>query len=106
MAFNPAPTVFFGTNYSENGTTLSIPIAAFPELTAAEADASTGDSRKFIFALLTGLEAAYAAIPAANRPAQMLITKSQGVLNQSNEFPVSFNVNFTVSATSVEVADE
>jgi hypothetical protein len=107
MAFNPAPTVFFGTNYSENGTTLSIPISAFPELTAAEADATTGDSRKFIYALLHRFHTTFTAIPAANRPSRMTVSRTIGAINPTNnEFATSFTFNFTVSANDVDVAAE
>jgi hypothetical protein len=107
MAFNKAPTVFFGTNYSENGTTLSIPISAFPELTSEEADATTGDSRKFIYALLHRFHAAFSALPAANRPTRMTVNRTIGAINPAtNEFPTSFTFNFTVAANNVDVTDE
>ena len=39
--------------WSENGTAIAIAdlVAAFPELTVAEADADTGDIRKVMFAV-------------------------------------------------------
>ena len=50
MAFDQKPSSWFD-NWSENGTAISVPIATFPEMTAEEADATTGDIRKVIYAI-------------------------------------------------------
>lgn len=104
--FNAAPTVFFGTSYSSNGTTLSIPVAAFPELSAAEANASTGDSRKMIFALLHRIHSVFNGLATANRPSKMTISRSIGSINANNEFTTSFTFSFNLEATGVDVANE
>jgi hypothetical protein len=44
MAFDPAPSSLF-PSWSEDGTTISVPIASIANLTAAEADGTTGDWR-------------------------------------------------------------
>jgi len=107
MAFNPAPTVFFGTSYSENGTVMSVPISAFPELTAAEADSATGDSRKMIWALIDKLCTTYLSLPAANRPSKMRLSKSYGQVDPATgNFTASYSMSFNLSAAGLEVADE
>lgn len=45
MAFNYAPTSIW-PSYSSDGTNITIPIAQLPGLSAAEADAVTGDWRE------------------------------------------------------------
>jgi hypothetical protein len=107
--FNAAPTVFFGTSYSSNGTALSIPIAAFPELSSAEASATTGaggDSRKVIFALLHRIHSVFNGLATANRPTKMTVSRTIGAINANNEFTTSFTFSFNLEATGVDVAAE
>jgi len=101
--FNPAPTELFA-NWSEDGQDITLPIASVPELTAAEADASSGDSRKIAYALMEQLHAWYSAIDAADRPAKMNVRRSMSV-----ESPSVSRVVYTVTfdlATASEVAAE
>ena len=51
MAFDIAPNQWIAS-WSEDGTTVSFDIADVPGLTAAEADAATGDSRACIMRLM------------------------------------------------------
>jgi hypothetical protein len=107
MAFNPAPTVFFGTTYSENGTVMSVPISAFPELSAAEADAATGDSRKLIWALIDKLCTTYTNLPTADRPSKMRLSKSYGQVDPATgAFTASYSMTFNLTASGLELADE
>ena len=100
------PTVFFGTTYSENGTTMSIPLSAFPVTNATETDAVQGDSRSMIHGLIDGLATRFAALPTADRPTQMNITRSLGAINDQQRFRVTYTITFTVQAGTIEVADE
>lgn len=100
------PTVFFGTTYSENGTAMSIPLASFPQTNADETDAVNGDSRNMIHGLVDGLATKFAALPEANRPTQMNITRSLGSLDDQQRFPITYTFSFTVQAGTVEVAPE
>lgn len=75
MAFNPAPTQLFA-GMSEDGTDLTIPIASIPELTAAEADAVTGDLRKVCYAIGERMFEYYNALAVADRPTKLTIAKS------------------------------
>jgi hypothetical protein len=106
MAFNPAPTVLFGSNYSGTSTDAVLKIADFPELTSAEADEATGDSRKLLFAVLTKVEAALNALAAADKPAKMTISKSSTAPNSSGVFTTNFNVSFSVAIAGADVAAE
>jgi hypothetical protein len=75
MAFDKTPTSWF-ENWSEDATTISVPLATFPELTAAEADAATGDIRKIMFAIVEKFYSVYIATLSADRPTKFTITKT------------------------------
>lgn len=44
-------------DWSENGTNITVPIASFSRMTAADADGETGDIRRVVFAILEQLNA-------------------------------------------------
>jgi len=75
MAFDKTPGVWL-TNWTEDGTYITVPLGTFPELTAAEADASTGDIRDIIFAFLEKFWTVYNDLPAADRPGKLVIIKT------------------------------
>ncbi len=104
--FSKLPSVFFGTGYASNGSNITLPIAGFPELTSGEADATTGDSRKVLYAVLDKVQKAIAALPDADKPVRLNVTRSTTAPNAANQFVVSFNVAFTLSAAGADVADE
>jgi hypothetical protein len=106
MAFNDAPTELLGANYAADATNITLKISDFSELTAAEADETTGDSRKVLFALLTQVEAAVNALSAATKPGKMVISKSSTAPNSSGVFQTNFNISFTVAIGTADVAAE
>lgn len=69
MAFNPAPTAVF-SSYESDGTTISIDIADLDGLTAAEANATTGDLRSVALAFPSTFYAHYAGLATADKPAR------------------------------------
>jgi hypothetical protein len=105
MAFDKTPTTWIA-NWSEDGTNLSVPIASFPELTAAEADGATGDIRKILFALLEKMWAAWNAKAAGDRPGRMVLSKSSNVNAATGQLTTVYQVSFTVDVTAQEVAAE
>ena len=105
MAFSKTPTGWLGNGYSEDGNDLTIPLSALPELSAGEADAATGDIRKILFALCSAMEAKFASLALADRPAKMTITKTQGTL-QGSTLQIGFNFNFHLEVAGLEVVDE
>lgn len=106
MAFNPAPTVLFGSNYSGTSTDAVLKIADFPELTSVEADEATGDSRKLLFAILTKVEASLNALEAAAKPTKVTISKSSTAPSSLGVFTTNFNISFSVAIGSADVAGE
>lgn len=67
MAFNKAPTALFA-GYAFDGTDITIPIANITGLSAAEADASTGDWRNVFLSLCYTVLAYYDSLDDADKP--------------------------------------
>lgn len=105
MAFNPAPTQLFA-GMSEDGTTLSVPIASIPELTAAEADATTGDLRKLIYALGEQMFQYYNDLAAADRPTKVSISKSIQANTAAGTQTVTYSLRCITAVSGTEVVAE
>jgi hypothetical protein len=73
--FDKTPNVWFAS-WSEDGTNVTFPIASFPEMTAANADGTTGDIRDIMFAILEKFYTTYIATAAADRPTKLTVTKT------------------------------
>ena len=92
-------------NWSEDATNITVPIASFPELTAAEADATTGDIREVVYAFLEAIRAKFIETAEADRPTKMTIARntyvdeSTGVVYRT--YTVSFNLTEAGAAMSV-----
>lgn len=105
MAFTKTPTTWLD-DWSENGTTISVPLATFPELTEAEADGASGDIRKIVFAIMEKLWTEWAATETANRPGKWTMTKSASVNTTTGITTVQYVNTFAVETTAQDVADE
>lgn len=106
MAFNPDPNELFGAGYTANSTDVIFKVADLPQLTSAEANASTGDSRKVLFAILDKVAAAIDAMPAADRPKKVRVSRSSTAPNASGQFTQTYSFSFDLAAGSVEVVNE
>ena len=105
MAFDPKPSTWL-PSWSEDGTDITVPLATFPEMTAAEADASSGDIRKVLFAIAEKLYDAWNGTAAADRPTKMHIGKSTSVDVQTGIVTNSYTWRFYTQIGSEEVVDE
>ena len=105
MAFDKTPTTWL-SSWSEDATNITVPIATFTQLTAAEADASTGDIRKIVWAILEKLYQTYNALPTADRPAKWTISKSASVNTTTNVVTNSFVVTLLTEVLTQEVVAE
>lgn len=109
MAFNKAPTAMW-SGYSSDGTNITIPIAALPGLTSDEANASTGDWRNIVLALVSKAYDYYASLPAADRPAAFVPAPpttypvSSGDLEGT--FRTVYQLTFYCDYATPNVADE
>jgi len=77
-----------------------------PELDPAEADPTSGDMRKIVFALEAAIYAAYQAIAAADRPAKWVSQRSSAINDADDVISRNFVNQFTTETTGEEVADE
>ena len=75
MAWDKTPTALIAS-WSEDGTNVTFPIASIPQLTDAEADATTGDSRKILLALNERFYVWYSALAAADQPDHLSVVRS------------------------------
>ena len=85
---------------------LCIPMSSLPELTSVEANPSTGDFRKIMFAIEDAVYTAYIAIAAADRPTKWLNSRSSSVSDSSDVLTRNFTNQFTTTTKGEEVASE
>lgn len=105
MAFSPVPTNWF-SGWSEDATNITVPIATFPELTAAEADGATGDIRKILYALCAKCWSIWNALATADRPTKMTLTTSSSVDATTGIITNVYTFTFKNSITAQDVASE
>lgn len=107
MAFNPLPPAWL-PNWSEDATNITLPIASLPELTAAEADAASGDIRKILYALMEKLYAVWAAQEVADRPTKFTLTRATSVNDETGLITRQYVVTLVCEpvAGGIEVDDE
>jgi hypothetical protein len=105
MAFSPVPTNFFAS-WSENGTTISVPIASFPEMTAAEADGATGDIRKILYAICERCWSVWNALATADKPTKMTIGKSSNTNVLTGKITHQYTFTFINSVSAQDVDAE
>jgi len=103
--FSEVPTDWIA-NWSEDGTNISVPLTDFPELTAAEADAATGDIRKIMFAIAHKFYDAWNDTVLADRPNRMTLNKSISTNVDTGIATNTFTCRFENEITGQDVADE
>lgn len=75
MAFDPKPSSWI-SSWAEDATSVSFDMADLSQaLTAAEADAITGDWRDCLYSLLDHSYQYYAALPVVDQPTQITISR-------------------------------
>lgn len=109
MAFNKAPTSIW-PSYSSDGTNITIPIAALDGLTAAEANASTGDWREIALAFSHTLYRHYYGLAAADRPDGFVTTPPRHIPITSGDFEggfrITYSLDFYTSGCTPDMMDE
>jgi len=112
MAFDTSaynePQEFFGTGYSSDSSGLTLDFAnALTEVTSAEADDSSGgDARKVIYGIAELLFNKYNAIPTADIPTKMTISRSTSEDNSTGEFVRNYSIQLRLDPSGFEVANE
>lgn len=106
MAWNPLPQSWF-TGLTDDGTDITIPIAAFgTELTAEEIDSANGDVRKFIYAFIERCWAKWSSIATADKPSKMTITKTSSIDAATGILTNVYTFTFKNTITAQDVANE
>lgn len=105
MAFDKTPTTWLAS-WGESVGTISVPIATFPELTAAECDAVTGDIRKIAWAFFEKMYQEYNDTATADRPSQWTCTKSSSVNATTGVVTNIFTNTIYTEILTQEVDDE
>lgn len=105
MAFDPQPSTWI-SSWSEDGTNITVPIASFPEMTAAEADATTGDIRKVLYAICEQLYQEWNTTLSSDRPSKMSIGRTSTVNEANDEVTKRYTFTFVTTSSSTEVVPE
>ena len=105
MAFNPDIRELI-ENYSSDGTNLTIPRASLPKLSSAEAHTSTGNSKKFLYALLHQIATAVEATEDADKSGRMVFRKTTPVSVADGIIRQGFEIYFDLALGDADVADE
>lgn len=79
---------------------------ALPELTDAEANASTGDIRKIYFALAEAIYQSWNNTATANRPTKMTIARSSSINESTGIATKTYVLTFATGVISQEVTPE
>jgi len=109
MAFVKAPTSLW-PSYTSDGTNITIPIAALDGLTAAEADATTGDLRSIMLAFCSTGYRHYSELLTADKPTMFTASMptitpvSSGTL--AGTFKTTYSFIFNNEYCTPDVADE
>ncbi len=112
MAMNLAPSHWLSgfellaANGTATAQSIAIPLTALPGLSAAEANATTGDVRKGARAILAALHAAYLDEAEADRPQRMELSRNTYVDDAADTTTRTYQARFVVEVGEEEVADE
>lgn len=104
MAFTKTPTDWL-PSWAEDGTDITVPIASLTGLTAATADAVTGDIRKILYSILDTAWGKWASLAAADRSAQMVLRK-ESFTQSDGTIKHTFITEFVTAASGQAVVDE
>lgn len=105
MAFDKTPTTTFAS-YQYADSEVQIPIAALPELTADEANATTGDIREIIYSIVEKAYQAQQALDAADRSARLTIRRSTSINQDTDAVTRTYTLTFTRDTEGTAMADE
>ena len=110
MAFNPLPQTWFpgliagGT--TKLATDLSVPIGTFPDLVASEIDVTTGDVRKFLYAICEKSWQAWNTLVVASRSNRMTLAKYSTVDPATGLITNTYTFTFINAIATQDVAPE
>ena len=110
MAFSPSPSTWI-TGWSTTNGNADITIAgfnsgAFPEMTSAEANATTGDIRKVLYAMCEGFYQQWNNTATGDRPLKYTITRTSTVNEINNQITKRYTFTFVTAPSGADVVSE
>lgn len=104
------PTQLF-PGYTSDGTSITIPLAALAGLTAAEANAGTGNGMEVLRQIIEAAQTRVSALTPETRPTRSAITKAQPQIAVGTGIPSgtlrqAYTVSFDLTPTALEPAAE
>ena len=103
MAFNPAPNALF-PSWAEDGTNITVPLASITDLTAVEADGTTGDWRAVMLRILDHVWDYQQGLATADKPTKVTIsrTRRESGANIINEYRFNFSTDIDANSMASE----
>ena len=105
MSFDKTPTTWI-PGYTYADANLHIPISAWTEITAAEANASSGDIRKMYFGMCEGMYNSYNDTLVDNRPTKMSLFKGSSYDSITGVNTVQYTFLFKTAILTQDVETE
>lgn len=111
MPFNPSPSNWLGAGYTLTSNVVGFNTndaatnKTLTQLTTTEANASSGDIREVMFAMLEAFYQAYIAKDNADRPSKLSISRN-GTTTAAGNINYTYNVQIEVRPTGVNVTPE
>ena len=87
-------------------TDMVVPIATFPEMTAAEIDSTTGDIRKMLYAICEKCWLVWNSLAALDKPGKMTLGKSSSTNAATGLTTHTYSFTFVNSVSAQDVAPE
>ena len=110
MQISPSE-IFAGYTFDSTANEIRIPLAALPGLTAAEANASTGNGMEVIRQIVDRTHSQLASLAPTARPMKATVAKpNPSIASGANVTPgtlrQSYNLSFDLQPTALELASE
>lgn len=102
---NASPTNYIA-GYNCDGTNITIPLATFSGLSAAEANNATGDVRKVIYHFTEMAYTSLAGLASSNRPVELVMGRQGQEVQGTNLLQRVYSVVVNLVTTTLEVNDE
>ena len=114
MPYDAKPSTWLGAGYASSAGSHTITLntndaasnKTLPQLTDVEADPTTGDIRKLMYALSEALYQAYNAIATADRPTKMAVYRGTSTNEQTGVITRNYTFNFSLVSSGEEVVTE
>lgn len=106
MAANLVPSSWFAS-WAEDGTNITVPIATFLGLTAADADGTTGDIRQIVYSIMeTIANGKLVNLNNNTMPANLDITSAATFDGDTNTITKVYTVTVKTEVATVTILDE